>query len=300
MWIRNMFQGFCMAMADSVPGVSGGSIAFLMGFYDQFITSLNNLTSRDGKKRKTALIFLVKLGIGWVIGMGLAVTVLASVFDTYIYQISSLFLGFIIVAIMVMLIENRHTMKPNVSSIIALIAGVILVVGITLLNQSLRGNMDLTSLSFTDAIYVFVAAMVAISTMVLPGISGSTLLLVFGLYIPVITAVKSLMQFDFSALPAIIIFGLGVLTGIILFVRWIKLALDKFPSQTMFAIIGLMIGSLYAITMGPTTLKEPLPMMRPATFSPLFFLIGALLVVALEVYKRKMESNNIEEAVRAE
>lgn len=66
----NAVRGFCMALADSVPGVSGGTIAFLLGFYDEFINSLNDMIGKDNAKRKAALVFLIKLGIGWVIGFG--------------------------------------------------------------------------------------------------------------------------------------------------------------------------------------------------------------------------------------
>ena len=68
--LLNAVRGFCMALADSVPGVSGGTIAFLLGFYDEFINSLNDMIGKDNTKRKAALIFLIKLGIGWVIGYG--------------------------------------------------------------------------------------------------------------------------------------------------------------------------------------------------------------------------------------
>ena len=88
----NAVRGFCMALADSVPGVSGGTIAFLLGFYDEFINSLNDLMGRDSKKRKKAFLFLVKLGIGWIIGFGLSVLILASLFEAHIYQISSVVL----------------------------------------------------------------------------------------------------------------------------------------------------------------------------------------------------------------
>lgn len=74
--IREIFQGFCMAIADSVPGVSGGSIAFLMGFYEPFINSLDSLSRRDHDRRKEGLLYLGKLGIGWVCGMGLAASIL--------------------------------------------------------------------------------------------------------------------------------------------------------------------------------------------------------------------------------
>lgn len=76
-------------------GVSGGTIAFLLGFYDSFINSLNDIMGRDNAKRKKAFFFLIKLGVGWVIGMLLAVSVLANVFESGIYKVSSLFLGFI-------------------------------------------------------------------------------------------------------------------------------------------------------------------------------------------------------------
>ena len=87
-----------MALADSVPGVSGGTIAFLMGFYDKFIGSLNALISGTKAERIDALKYLVKLGIGWAVGFCSSVLVLANVFESQIYRVSSLFIGFITVS----------------------------------------------------------------------------------------------------------------------------------------------------------------------------------------------------------
>lgn len=92
MYIVQFIRGFCMALADSVPGVSGGTIAFLLGFYDQFIDSMDDLLRGSLEKKKKALFFLVKLGIGWACGMILAVLVLTSVFESHIYAISSMFI----------------------------------------------------------------------------------------------------------------------------------------------------------------------------------------------------------------
>lgn len=75
----NFIRGFCMALADSVPGVSGGTVAFLLGFYDKFITSLDHLMSGTKEEKIEAIKFLIRIGIGWVIGMGAAVSVLASI-----------------------------------------------------------------------------------------------------------------------------------------------------------------------------------------------------------------------------
>ena len=88
--LMKFIGGFCMALADSVPGVSGGTIAFLLGFYDEFINSLNDLVYGTWKERKRALSFLIKLGIGWIVGFGMAVLILTAVFESHIYQVSSL------------------------------------------------------------------------------------------------------------------------------------------------------------------------------------------------------------------
>lgn len=90
-FLKNAMQGFSMALADSVPGVSGGTVAFVLGFYDKFINLLNTLISRKGDK-KEAIKFLVKLGIGLVIGMAIASLILSNLFETHIYQVSSLFI----------------------------------------------------------------------------------------------------------------------------------------------------------------------------------------------------------------
>lgn len=110
MYIINFIRGFFMALADSVPGVSGGTIAFIMGFYDKFINSLNALMSPSIKmqEKKEALFFLIKLGIGWITGMVLSVLFLASIFDKHIYAISSLFIGFIIFSIPIIFKEEKE------------------------------------------------------------------------------------------------------------------------------------------------------------------------------------------------
>lgn len=91
-WLLQFVRGFCMALADSVPGVSGGTVAFLLGFYDRFIDSIDDLLLGNMEKKKSALLFLVKLGIGWVTGMILAILLLSRVFESHIYAISSLFI----------------------------------------------------------------------------------------------------------------------------------------------------------------------------------------------------------------
>ena len=200
--ILNFIRGFCMALADSVPGVSGGTIAFLLGFYDKFIDSLEQIMGKDKEKRKEAILFLLKIAGGWIIGMGGSVLVLASLFERNIYQISSLFLGLILFSIPLIIVEEKKVLKGHYQNLVFLVIGVALVVILSCINPvSGQGiSVDVGSLNPGLCLYVFVAGAVAICAMVLPGISGSTLLLIFGLYIPIITSLKELMHLHFEYL----------------------------------------------------------------------------------------------------
>jgi putative membrane protein len=260
----------------------------LLGFYDQFITSIDDLISGSNSKRKEALFFLVKLGIGWVCGFVMAVLILSSVFESHIYAVSSLFIGFIIFAIPIVAKEEKETLSSNKMCFPFVILGIAIVSAITYFNPVSGGDgVDLGHLTVKLGIFVFVAGMIAISAMVLPGISGSTLLLIMGLYLPIVTAIKDILHLDLSAFPTVFLFGCGVLVGVFSVVKLIRKALENFRGQTMYTIIGLMIGSIYAVIMGPSTLDIPQPPMTLQTFSIIFFIIGGAVIVGLQLLKDK-------------
>lgn len=285
--ILNFIRGFCMALADSVPGVSGGTIAFLLGFYDKFISSLDNLISGTKEERKEAIIFLIKIGIGWVVGLVLAILVLANVFESHIYSVSSMFLGFVLFSIPLVVMEEKEVIKGRYKNIIFTIIGAALVVLISVFNPA--ADVNISSLTFGSAVYIFVTGAIAITAMVLPGISGSTLLLIFGLYLPIVSAIKEFLHMNFSYFPALCVFGLGIIVGIILIIKIIRMCLKKYRSQTIYAIIGLMIGSLYSIVQGPTTLDVPQDAMSLKTFSIVFFIIGGAVIFGLQKLRSVME-----------
>lgn len=291
MYVIQFIRGFCMALADSVPGVSGGTIAFLLGFYDQFIGSIDDLITGDKEKKKAALLFLIKIGIGWVVGMVLAMLILASVFESHIYAVSSLFIGFIIFAIPVVIKEEQETLKSKFSAIPFAVLGMVVVCAITYFNPAGGGEgVNLEHLNLGLGIFVFFAGMIAISAMVLPGISGSTLLLIMGLYLPIVTAIKDILHLNFAAFTTVFIFGCGVLVGAFSVVKIIRKALDKFRAQTMYLIIGLMLGSIYAVIMGPETLDVPQPAMSLSTFNILFFIIGGVIILGMQKLKGNKEA----------
>lgn len=275
------FHGFCMALADSVPGVSGGTVAFLLGFYDDFVTSLDRLISGTKDERIASLKYLIKLGIGWVIGFVMAVILLTKIFESRIYFISSLFIGFILFSVPAVIIEERECLKDTRKIFFAVI-GIIAVAAITYFSSFGGTEMDLGSPDLLTYIYVFVCGAAAICAMILPGISGSTLLLIFGIYMPIITGIKDILHFDFRPLPVTIVFGLGVITGIVSIIKLIGAALKKHRAAMVYLIIGLMIGSLYAIAMGPTTLDVPKDPLSFSNFSLIAFLAGGAVIVSMQ------------------
>ena len=292
-----------MALADSVPWVSGGTIAFILGFYDDFVNALNNLISGSKSGRINAFKFLSKIGIGWASGLILSVLFITNIFEKNIYEISSLFLGFIISSIPLIIKSERKTLINNKKHIIYLIIGILVVGAMTYFNpvsgsgQSFSIKYDNLSLLFTS--YIFISGLIAISAMVLPGISGSTILLIFGLYAPILNGVKEILKLNFEYLPGVLIFGFGVIIGILLTVRVVRYLLKTFRSQTIYCIIGLMIGSIYSVIMGPTSLEIPKAPMSISTFSIAFFAIGCALVPALEKLKSILKSEEIESEAEA-
>ena len=288
--IVNILHGFCMALADSVPGISGGTVAFILGFYDEFINSVNSLISK-GHNKKKAIKFLIKLGIGWAIGMSISSVILSSLFEKHIYSVSSLFIGFIVFAIPLIVRDEKDRLKGKFWYLFYTLIGILIVSIITYFNPVGGGSsIEIDNLNIGLVLYLFFAGIVAISAMVVPGISGSTILLIFGLYVPIITSINEFLHFNFKVLPILIIFGIGVITGILIIVKIIKKAFDKYISQTIYLVFGLMIGSIYAIIMGPTSLEVAQEAMSFGTFNILFFIIGGIVVYGLEVLRKKLDN----------
>lgn len=337
--------GFLMALADSVPGVSGGTIAFIVGIYDQLLWSLDRLVSGTAAERRRAAAFLVRLGAGWVVGFGLAVAVLTGLFENQIYLVSSMFMGFIVFSVPLIVRDEHAYVRGRYGNLVWTLVGIVVVVGVTLANAAALGGdaaevsavgalatqagvvdpgalahgagldaagavaegaldadgggggVDLAALDLGSGAYLVVAAMVAVSAMILPGVSGSTFLLIFGLYLPVMDALKALMGGDLAVLPAIALFAAGAVVGLLTVVKLVKRALADFRSQTVYCLLGFMVGSLVAIALGPVTLDVPQAPLTADTFSLPLFLLGGAVIGALELLKRAVQRRQVAKAI---
>ena len=222
--------------------------------------------------------------------MVLAVLALSSLFEHHIYKVSSLFIGFIAGAIPLIVTEEKKHFKRGAGGIMFLLAGMLLVVTIGLINGgSSSSALNLGEFSVPTAIKLFLIGALAVSAMFLPGVSGSTMLLIFGAYIPVISAIKSVITLNFQALPSLLCFAAGILSGAATVVKAIRICLKRYRSQTLHFIIGMMLGSFYAIVMGPTTLSVPLDPLRLESFSIVFCLTGLALVLGLQRLKSRLQ-----------
>ena len=191
--VLTAFHGFCMALGRS-PGVSGGTIAFILGFYDRFLDALHQLFGKDKDARRAAVRYLLQLGLGWVVGMVASVAALAELFASQVYFMSSLFLGLTLASFPFVIRAERRVLQGQARSCPCALFGLLLVVLLTLLRTNAAG----VAIRFAGAPvwmlgYIFVSGAVAITAMVLPGISGSTLLLIAGVYLPAIGAIKAFL-----------------------------------------------------------------------------------------------------------
>lgn len=282
--ILNIVHGCCMALADSVPGVSGGTVAFVLGFYEQFIESLRNLFTSDREKRKEAFFYLCKLGIGWIAGFCGSVAALSALFEKNIYFMSSLFIGLSLAAVPSIAYSEWDSIKGRYGNLLYTLLGVVIVVGMTMFRASGSGMaaVNFHTLDAGQMIYLAVSGIAAITVMVIPGISGSTLLLIMGVYLPMINALHHLMRMDFAVLPGILCIAGGILIGVIFSVRLIRAAFRRYRVQCIYLILGLVLGSLAAIIYGPMTMENPQPALDWQTFSWGGFALGVLILAALE------------------
>ncbi len=268
-----------MALADSVPGVSGGTIAYILKRYETLFKHINSILKRDFNKE--ALTFLAKLFCGWIIGLVSAILVISKVFESHIYQISSLFLGFIIISIVIVFKQEREYLQAK--SMVFTVIGFLAVILLVLFQNSEFITLNAANLSLGSYIYIFVVGFAAICAMLLPGVSGSAVMMIFGVYFLVINSLHSLFTFDFSAVPVLLALGLGIVCGAVMAVKTISHLFETKRAHMVHAIIGMLLGSIVAIINGPTSIEsQNLSPLDFSTFSIVFFILGIGLIAILE------------------
>ncbi|CUC33265.1 DUF368 domain-containing protein [Staphylococcus aureus] len=248
-WI-NILKGFAMGTSDLVPGVSGGTIALLLGIYNQFIASISGIFSR---RFWPSFTFLIPIIIGMLLAMGS----LSNLFNYLLSQHhipTMFFFGGLIIGIVPYLLKiSNYKTSFTTKHYMMVIAGIAILIVITLMNNGDKHAGETLTLSTSLIIKYFIAGMCASSAMLLPGISGSFMLLVFGVYGTVMLAISQVVKLNFAGLPILLAVGFGVLAGFIISSKIIQYFLTHHKLMTFALIIGFVVGSLFAVFPGLPT-----------------------------------------------
>lgn len=248
-WI-NILKGFAMGTSDLVPGVSGGTIALLLGIYNQFIASISGIFSR---RFWPSFTFLIPIIIGMLLAMGS----LSNLFNYLLSQHhipTMFFFGGLIIGIVPYLLKiSNYKTSFTTKHYMMVIAGNAILIVITLMNNGDKHAGETLTLSTGLIIKYFIAGMCASSAMLLPGISGSFMLLVFGVYGTVMLAISEVVKLNFTGLPILLAVGFGVLAGFIISSKIIQYFLTHHKLMTFALIIGFVVGSLFAVFPGLPT-----------------------------------------------
>ncbi len=248
-WI-NILKGFAMGTSDLVPGVSGGTIALLLGIYNQFISSISGIFSR---RFWPSFTFLIPIIIGMLLAMGS----LSNLFNYLLSQHhipTMFFFGGLIIGIVPYLLKiSNYKTSFTTKHYMMVIAGIAILIVITLMNNGDKHAGETLTLSTSLIIKYFIAGMCASSAMLLPGISGSFMLLVFGVYGTVMLAISEVVKLNFAGLPILLAVGFGVLAGFIISSKIIQHFLTHHKLMTFALIIGFVVGSLFAVFPGLPT-----------------------------------------------
>ncbi len=241
------FIGIIMGVANIIPGVSGGTIAVGLGIFDKLINAINNFFKRP----KEFLPFLIPLFIGMAFGILAFSGIISFGLENYSFATNMFFVGLVVSSIP-LIYSGAKEKNFNPSYYIFTVIGALIVVLLALIEKN-GVDSGATSQGY---IKLLVSGAIASSAMVIPGISGSFMMILLGVYDVLLVALSQLKDWLLNpsdtailieSLKVIIPLGIGIVVGVVLISKVIEILFDKFHSQTYLLILGLLFGSIYAI-----------------------------------------------------
>lgn len=235
--VINVLKGTVIGIANAIPGVSGGTMMVIMKVFDRLLGAV----TLDLKKLKENFVFLLTIIIGMGIGVILSSKVLSVCFEQFYVQTQFFFMGVVLGSLPMIYKEATKEKKLSPIHLIPFIIGVAVIIGVSLVSESMGVNTVRTTLDASTFIYLTIISIIAAAAMIMPGLSGSLVLLILGGYQTVIQAV------DEMNIPILIPVAIGVLIGIVVCAKLITICLKKWQRGTYAVILGLIFGSFYAI-----------------------------------------------------
>lgn len=270
-------KGIAIGAANVVPGVSGATLTVILRLYDSLIGAINSFFSDT----KNALKFLIPFGIGMAIGILAFVSILDFFLINYSLQTGALIAGLMAGSIPFLhkTAMSQDAKKPYYYVISVIFA--VLIICMTIFTPTPEVYSDVT-LTFGLAIFLFVGGIISAGALIVPGVSGAMVLIILGLF-PVAIHTLNLIReyimtpFNFSLLPPIISIaapiGIGVIVGLLITSRLVAFLLEKFHGITYFAIIGLVMGTVFALFSDDATYQSH------AEITPVLLVSAAIMFV---------------------
>jgi len=255
-FLINIIKGMMIGIANVIPGVSGGTMAVSLGIYDRLIGCISGIT----KHFRDSLAFLAPILIGCVIGIGCFTYAIEYLLTKHTFVTCMAFVGLILGGLPVIIKAMRKKMSaswmktPKISGILAFVLAFVISAGLPLIKAG-DGALTTIPVNAANMAILLVLGVIASATMVIPGVSGSMMLMILGYYYGIINTITGFLDglraMDMAVLKdgflLLAPFGIGVLLGIILIAKLISFLFDRFGVQTYCAILGLVIASPFAI-----------------------------------------------------
>lgn len=238
-----ILKGMMIGIANIIPGVSGGTLMIILGLYEEVIDTISHFF----KNFKKNLKFIIPLAIGMVLSILLLSKVISVCLDKYPFPTVLFFVGLILGGIP-LLWNKAKAAKGKWSNWLVFGITFVIVLAFAFLKS---GNyvVSLNNLNLFGYIYLFIVGIISAATMVIPGISGSFVLMLLGYYEPIVNTIRDLTNFSLLGhnLLILIPFGLGIIIGIVLIAKLIEYLLHRYPVKTYYGVLGFVIASLVAI-----------------------------------------------------
>lgn len=251
-YFKEILKGAMMGIANIIPGVSGGTMALAMGIYEKMIHAINQIRKEFKQSVLTLLPYIIGIVLG-IIGLSFVIEYSLEKFELPTLM---LFVGLILGGLGPILkrVENEKFKKTHLLSFL-LFAGIIIV---PTLIATKSGAEKVFSFGLVSTILLFLMGMISAASMVVPGISGSMILMMLGYYNTVLSNItlfiKSAVSLDIPnvlhACGVLVPFGIGVLVGIVVTAKIIEKLFKKYPNATVWGIVALVVTSPFAILWG--------------------------------------------------
>lgn len=242
----DLIKGLAIGVAFIIPGVSGGTMAVLLNLYDKIINSINNLT----KKFFESFKILLPIALGAVLAILICWYPFKLAFEHIMIVMVTLFAGFILGG-MPGIFDEVKGVKVKPVHIIAMIISIVFAVGLGVLSVLFELNIQSLYDSRPWWLYILVllAGIISSFALVMPGISGSMILIVLGFYTPTLNLIDNFLAWTdvWASISILATLAVGVVIGVLLASKIIAFFLNRFRTGTFYAIIGIIIGSLIAI-----------------------------------------------------